>query len=415
MAKLKANERGNPGGIFLKDGADETRYSDLLRFVSQSEKCPRRIAASPLRDCLFSIALAMAENLDVELVDSFGRKAEMGGAQGDGFYGLSEKKKHFTSLKNMLEAISDSKSEISLFTSGTSGSPKKITHAAKFLLNSARVSDTHAGDVWGFAYNPVHIAGLQVFFQALLNSNPIVNLFGLEKSEIFSEIEANSITHISATPTFFRLLLPETRVYKSVLRLTCGGEKSDARLHEDLRGVFPNAKISNIYASTEFGALLVSDSCFFRIPERLSECIKVENGELLVHKKLLGECGSQKSGGDFYRSGDIVEFDPSDASRFRFVARAGNVLNVGGYRVNLEEIEEVLRSMPGIADAVAYARKNSLVGNLVCALVKPAAGNQPTAADIRKFLSKKLQNYKIPRKIDFVDNIQLTETGKIKR
>ena len=49
--------------------------------------------------------------------------------------------------------------------------------------------------------------------------------FNRTRSEIFNLIKKHSITHISATPTFYRLLLPYERAYSSVIRLTLGGKR----------------------------------------------------------------------------------------------------------------------------------------------------------------------------------------------
>ena len=70
------------------------------------------------------------------------------------------------------------------------------------------------------------MAGLQVFFQAFENQNTLVNVFSLARNEVYSLIEKYSVTHISATPTFYRLLLPFEKEYSSVQRITFwGGEK----------------------------------------------------------------------------------------------------------------------------------------------------------------------------------------------
>jgi RimJ/RimL family protein N-acetyltransferase len=52
-----------------------------------------------------------------------------------------------------------------------------------------------------------HLAGLQVLFQALLNFNPIVNLYQAPASTVHPAIDKNQITHLSCTPTFLRMML----------------------------------------------------------------------------------------------------------------------------------------------------------------------------------------------------------------
>jgi acyl-coenzyme A synthetase/AMP-(fatty) acid ligase len=78
-------------------------------------------------------------------------------------------------------------------------------------------------------YNPTHMAGIQVFFEALLNPNTMVRLFGLAKDDVFRAITKYNITHISATPTFYRLLLLANKVFMNVNRITSGGEKFDTK------------------------------------------------------------------------------------------------------------------------------------------------------------------------------------------
>lgn len=82
------------------------------------------------------------------------------------------------------------------------------------------------------------MAGLQVFFQAFENENTLVNIFGRSRNEVYRCISNHHITHISATPTFYRLLLPFEKEYDTVIRATLGGEKSDEHLYDSMRCVF---------------------------------------------------------------------------------------------------------------------------------------------------------------------------------
>ncbi len=149
--------------------------------------------------------------------------------------------------------------KITLFTSGTTGTPKKVSHDFKSITRFVRISEHNRKSIWGFAYNPTHMAGIQVFFQALLNGNSIIRLFGLNTDEIYNEIRNNSITHISATPTFYRLLLPCDEAFPSVEKITSGGERFNEKTFNQLEKIFPNAGITNVYASTEAGTLLLHE------------------------------------------------------------------------------------------------------------------------------------------------------------
>lgn len=120
--------------------------------------------------------------------------------------------------------IQPKKWNLTLFTSGTTGVPKKVSHDFNSITRFVKISEINKSCIWGFAYNPTHMAGIQVFFQALLNGNSIVRLFGLSINLIHNEIKNNKITNISATPTFYKLLLPCKEIFPSVKRLTSGGK-----------------------------------------------------------------------------------------------------------------------------------------------------------------------------------------------
>ena len=195
--------------------------------------------------------------------------------------------------------------KITLFTSGTTGLPKKVSHSFQSITRFVKTSAKHRDNIWGYAYNPTHIAGIQVFFQALLNGNPIIRLFGLPKDQILQSISDYSISNISATPTFYRLLFPTNDIYTTVSRLTSGGEKFDEKTSVLLSQIFPNAKVTNVYASTEAGTLLAATGNEFTIKDEFSNLIKIENDELLIHKSLMGT--SEVITSDWYPTGDLVE------------------------------------------------------------------------------------------------------------
>ena len=100
---------------------------------------------------------------------------------------------------------------IGLHTSGTTNVPKPVTHDFNSINRFLIIGESHSSDVWGLAYNPTHIAGIQVIFQSILNGNTMVRLFGLSRSKTLETIIKNKISHISATPTFYRMNLPSKK------------------------------------------------------------------------------------------------------------------------------------------------------------------------------------------------------------
>ena len=320
---------------------------------------------------------------------------------------LSEKEQLIEKLRNTCDDW-----KLTLFTSGTTGIPKKVTHSFDSIARFVKISERNEKSIWGFAYNPTHMAGVQVFLQALLNGNPVVRLFGLSNKEIYNEIKVNGITNISATPTFYRLLLPCEETFVSVKRITSGGEKFNEKTSLQLKEIFPNSKITNVYASTEAGSLFASENDVFSIKPEFSGLIKVENDELLIHNSLMG--ASDMNIKEWYYTGDLIETISEEPLKFRFISRKSDIINVGGYKVNPLEVEETILSISGIKNVRVYPKSNSVLGNIICCEVI-SDDDQLSESSIRTFLQSKIQEFKIPRIIRFVDKLSTTRTGKIKR
>lgn len=321
----------------------------------------------------------------------------------------------FQSMDSLMEALRLSQSEITIFTSGTTGQPKRVIHTVQSLTRSVRMGSKYANQVWAYAYNPTHMAGLQVFFQAFENQNTLINVFNASRSEVYRRIEEYGITHISATPTFYRLLLPVEATYPSVQRVTLGGEKSDVHLYDAISRIFPSAKINNVYASTEAGSLFAAKGDCFQIPSTIIDKFKVKDDELLIHKSLLGKSDSFIFDDDYYHSGDLIEWVNKESGLFRFKSRKNELINVGGYKVNPSEVEEAINALDGVKQSLVYGKANSVLGNVLCAEILLNDGASLCELDIRKALKNKLQDFKIPRRIKFVEAFTLTRTGKLKR
>lgn len=364
------------------------------------------------------LALSLLSGREITLLDAGFTEAETaalaGGAEADGREPLPRMAAVSVSdLPGRLAAGSETW-RVTLFTSGTTGRPKKVRHTFASVTRQVRTGARHAGDVWGFAYDPAHMAGLQVFFQALLNGNSVIRLSGLGAKAVAVEINGKGVTHISATPTFYRLLLPPSGVCPSVVRLTSGGEKFDGRTLRQLRALFPNARVTNVYASMEAGSLFASRGLDFVLKDDMRGKARVEGGELLLHKSLLGESASAPLDGDWYHTGDLAEVSCAEPLTFRLVSRKTEMINVGGYKVNPTEVEERLRECAGVRDAFVYAREIRVTGSLIMADVV----RDGTAADergIREQLRAGLQEFKIPRVIRFVPHLNMTRAGKMSR
>lgn len=366
------------------------------------------------------IILSLLIDEEIILLDSDFTESELINLTGHSDYAVFIKpidKSKVSILGNQKELIAKLSNppenwKITMFTSGTTGIPKEVSHDFKSITRFVKVTERNKESVWGFAYNPTHMAGIQVFFQALINGNSIIRLFGLDTKDIYSEITNNRITHISATPTFYRLLLPCSEAFPSVERITSGGEKFNEKTFKQLNQVFPNAKITNVYASTEAGTLFASQNDIFSVRPEYESLIHIENNELLIHRSLMGS--TETNIDEWYNTGDVIEIVSQKPLKFRFVNRKSEMINIGGYKVNPLEVEEAILTLTDINNVRVYSKPNSVLGNIICCEIV-ANSDQITESSIRAFLQSKIQEFKIPRVIRFVEELLTTRTGKLKR
>lgn len=402
--------------VFLYNGDEQYSYDMLVESINQHQEYYPLYMTHDIFSYFVNLIKAIVSNSPLVLLDSDLNPSEVEGID-ESMVNVATKlaNYHFDDMDRIVASLQNSTSEITIFTSGTTGQPKKVVHSIGTLTRSVRLGNKYKGQVWAYAYNPTHMAGLQVFFQAFENQNTLVNVFNMQRSDVYQVIKDFQITHISATPTFYRLLLPYENSYPSVMRVTLGGEKSDTHLYDNIKNIFPNAQINNVYASTEAGSLFAAKGDCFQIPEIIRDKLTVVDDELMIHKSLLGKSDSFDYDGDYYHSGDLIEWVNIKEGVFKFKSRKNELINVGGYKVNPGEVEDAINAIEGVRQTLVCGKANSILGNVLIAEVQLANGAKITSLDIRKILKNKLQDFKIPRKIVFVEAFSLTRTGKLKR
>ena len=290
------------------------------------------------------------------------------------------------------------KTSITFETSGTTGAPKKTIHTFESLTKNIKIKSELQNSIWGLTYDYRKIAGSQVILQSYLNDGKIVNLIDKSKDEIIHLIDKFNITHISGTPTFYRLLIDDI-IFKNVKQITLGGEVVSEQLILKIKKCFPNSKITNIYALTEFGTLFSSDKFYFEISKKNSIFVKIENNHIFVNQN------------EWIDTGDIIEW--IDATKFKIIGRETNMINVGGVKVNPIKIENYLNTLDYVKNSFVYSKENSVMGNVVIADI--VLKYEVDKSKINFDLQKKLDKYETPLKINIVKEIEINSTGKIIR
>jgi len=120
--------------------------------------------------------------------------------------------------------------------------------------------------------------------------------------------------------------------------------------------------------------------------------------------------------GDWLKTGDLASID--DQGYFRFVGRDDDVIVSAGYRIGPVEIEETLVKHRDVLMAAAVGKADPVRGQVVKAFVVLREGSEAgedLAAELKELVKNRLGAHEYPREIEFVDELPMTPTGKIRR
>ncbi|MBX5476407.1 MAG: long-chain fatty acid--CoA ligase [Clostridia bacterium] len=113
------------------------------------------------------------------------------------------------------------------------------------------------------------------------------------------------------------------------------------------------------------------------------------------------------------RTGDLATMDPD--GYFRIVDRKKDVIIAGGFNVYPREVEEVLYQLPAVEEAVVFGVPDPYRGETVKAVIKLKPGHALTAEEVERHCRAQLTGYKVPRIIEFREELPKSAVGKILR
>jgi acyl-CoA synthetase (AMP-forming)/AMP-acid ligase II len=297
-------------------------------------------------------------------------------------------------------------------TSGTTGTPKLISHTLTSLTRTTKAYAPKAAEfIWGLLYSPARFAGLQVFLQCLIGGSTLIltDLSSPFENQV-DELVAAKCNALSATPTMWRKILMTPAADRLPLKqITLGGEIVDAYVLNALRARFPNARITHIYASTEAGVGFAVNDGQAGFPASYLDTpvngvhIKIDaEGFLMLKSQTESNSSRQQSlsglfdTDGFINTGDLVI---RSAERIYFLGRANGSINVGGMKVQPEEIEQVLLTFPRVNFAKVGAKRNAFTGQVIVATVRADVAPTEQAAfqtELLSYCRSKLSRFKVP-------------------
>ena len=112
------------------------------------------------------------------------------------------------------------------------------------------------------------------------------------------------------------------------------------------------------------------------------------------------------------QTGDLFRTD--DDGFLYFVSRRDDIIKTRGEKVSPQEVEQVLYALPGIREAAVVGIDDPVFGQLIRAYIATEPGVQLTEKDILRHCAQNLEDYMVPKSVEFRDALPRTSTGKIR-
>ena len=298
-----------------------------------------------------------------------------------------------------------------LFSSGSTGKSKAAVHDFVPMLQKYKLQRHSLRTITFLLFD--HIGGVNTLLYNLSNAGCVITVADRRPETVCEAIEKYAVELLPTSPTFLNLMLMsgalETSKLDSLKMITYGTEvmpeSTLARIHE----LLPNVKLLQTYGLSEVGILRSksksSDSLWVQVGGEGFET-RVVDGllEIKAQSAMLGYLNAPSPFTDdgWFKTGDAVEVD---GDYIKILGRKSEIINVGGEKVYPAEIESMLQTMEGVVEVVVSAEPHPLTGNIVVARVKLSTDEDLPRfrKRMREFCSAKLARFKIPQKIELVE------------
>lgn len=311
---------------------------------------------------------------------------------------------------------------IVFFSSGTTGTPKAAVHDLMPYIHRFEEPGKTLRSMAFLLFD--HAGGFNTVMHSISNAGLMVTLSKRTPDEVCQAIEKYKLELLPTSPTFLHMLLLGRYYDKydlsSLKIISYGSEPMPASTLTRMHQIFPDVRMKQTYGLTELGAIRTksksSDSLWMKIGGDVHHQTKVVNGILYVRSDMamLGYLNAEAPFDEegWYNTGDHVEVD---GDYFLIQGRDCERINVGGEKVYPAEVESVLLSIEGVEDAAVVGVPNLILGQVVEAHIYSNEDQSLLTKRIKAVCKEKLEKYKRPMKIVYVDAPFCSDRFKKKR
>jgi long-chain acyl-CoA synthetase len=345
-----------------------------------------------------------------------------------------------------LERRSPEEPLVYMFSSGSTGRPKRVARTHAQLRGEAEYYDWMGigPDDSIFCTIPLfHTYGMGCCMLAATRTGATLvlledpNPFLLKRQRALELIQAEGVTIFPGVPFNFRLMAeaPASADLSSIRLAFSAGTALPRPFFDAFHGKF-GVPVRQLYGCTEAGTLTANldddPVATFESVGRPVDGVEVrvedENGEL-VPPDAVGEVAVRSPGltsgysdmdelnrqvfrDGFFLSGDLGRLD--EEGRLTITGRKKLLIEVGGYKIDPIEVEDVVAAHPKVAEAVVVGVETKVQGEeLVKAVVVPS--DEVDERELIGFCQQRLANFKVPQVVEFREEIPKSPLGKILR
>jgi len=329
-----------------------------------------------------------------------------------------------------------------LYTSGSTGRPKGVvlSHYSHLWAMSLRLRRPVPIGQRSLVAAPLyHMNGLAMCQTTFSQGDTVVLLPQFTTKGYIEAAAKHRVAFLTSVPTMIAMMLREKDLLAAndlscVEAVRMGSAPTTQSLIDQVRGVFPNAMISNGYGTTEAGPVVFGPhpkglpqpelSTGYPHPEvqlRLMRdgrevddegALEMKCGALMTHYHKLPEVTAKVMTPDgFYRTSDVFRRDENGF--FYFVGRVDDMFVCGGENIYPGEVEKMLERHPGIHQAAVIPVPDELKGHKPIAFVVKANGAELDEQAVKSYALANAPAYQHPRQVFFVDEMPLAGTNKI--
>jgi acyl-coenzyme A synthetase/AMP-(fatty) acid ligase len=273
-------------------------------------------------------------------------------------------------------------SKIKIFTSGSTGKPKskdiKINYKIK-TLNYRKYK-------WLLTYSPLRWAGISMILHTISFNEKLIIPKNLETQNLIRSM--HQVSAISLTPSLFKkilLFLGKKKFFNNIKQVTFGGEYVDQDTLNLAKKKFPYARLTSVYALTEFGDICSCSDGKEGFPNKKFRKYEFKNKVLFINGKSTGDMWIKRN------------------NRYFFYGRENDVINIGGNKISLQIVKKEFLKIKKISLFRLNILKNPILGNVITA---DYVGNIDEK-ELQKKLIKVLPKFAIPIQYNKVKDIKL--------